>query len=59
MTRDEHQEIHTVATAALVGILSSDPQVRPELAAKTAFDAAESFAAERKKRIGEEPHFDM
>lgn len=59
MTRDEHQEIENTALAAMVGLLSGNPDVDSAALAKGAFDIAEAFQKERKARIGDVPPYDV
>jgi hypothetical protein len=56
MTRSQHEEIETLAIAAMIGLISSNAYAPGEVAAK-AFDHAEAFQQERLKRIGEQPPF--
>lgn len=56
MTRSQHEEIETLAIAAMIGLISSNAHAPGEVAAK-AFDHAEAFQQERLKRIGEQPPF--
>jgi hypothetical protein len=56
MTRSQHEEIETLAIAAMIGLISSNAHAPGEVAAK-AFDHAEAFREEKLKRIGEQPPF--
>lgn len=58
MTRNEHDEIETLATAALVGLLARENPFTPEQIASDAFEVAKAFQQEKLKRIGEKPPFD-
>jgi hypothetical protein len=58
MTRNEHDDIETLATAAFVGLLIGGTTPADQVAAK-AFDYAEVFQQEKLKRIGEKPPYDM
>jgi hypothetical protein len=57
MTRNEHDDIEAVAVAALIGLLPGGNLTLEQVAVK-AFDAAEAFQQEKKKRIGDKPPFD-
>lgn len=54
MTRSQHEEIETLAIAAMIGLISSNAHAPDEVAAK-ALDHAEAFREEKLKRIGEQP----
>jgi hypothetical protein len=57
MTRNEHDEIESVALVAMAGLLSHGSVPQEDIAAK-AFDIAESFQQEKAKRIGDKPPYD-
>gem|GEM_PF-4343795 len=59
MTREEHQELENTALAAIVGLLSGNPDVDPTALAKGAFDVAAAFQKERQARIGDVPPYDV
>ncbi|MBV4553088.1 hypothetical protein HU742_018240 [Pseudomonas sp. SWRI102] len=59
MTREEHQELENTALAAMVGLLSGNPDVCPVALAKGSFDIAEAFQKERQARIGDIPPYDV
>lgn len=60
MTRNEYDEIETTATVALAGLLASGCQLGKTLngLAEHAFEIAEAYNAEKKRRLGERPEWD-
>ena len=58
MSRNEYEEIESVALAAMIGLLSSNGDTEPSALAARAFDVAETFRAEQLSRIGKKPGYD-
>ena len=59
MTRKEHEDIEGFAVAAMIGLLAGGSALPAGEVAGRAFDAAQAFQAEKMKRIGETPPYDM
>jgi len=59
MTRNEYEELETLATATLVGMLAGGKSPKNASLASIAFDLAEQFQKERIARIGEKPPYDQ
>nr|WP_024308534.1 hypothetical protein [Pseudomonas sp. P818] len=59
MTRSEYDEMEATANVAMAGLLAGDEgwAANPQHLAVKAFDIAEAFTAEKKKRIGERPEW--
>ncbi|MEE4694772.1 hypothetical protein V2K91_05935 [Pseudomonas alliivorans] len=57
MTRNDHDEIETMAIAVMIGLLSAGSVPKADVPSH-AFDIAEAFQKEKQKRIGEKPPFD-
>ncbi|HHZ8769578.1 TPA: hypothetical protein ACWL5R_002467 [Pseudomonas aeruginosa] len=60
MTRNEYDEMEATANVALAGLLAGDCQLanNPQELVECAFDIAEAFNAEKKRRLGERPEWD-
>lgn len=60
MTRNEYDEMEATANVALAGLLAGDCQLanNPQELVECAFDIAEAFNAEKKRRLGERPQWD-
>ncbi|HGN1166879.1 TPA: hypothetical protein ACRNJG_001464 [Pseudomonas aeruginosa] len=60
MTRNEYDEMGATANVALAGLLAGDCQLanNPQELVECAFDIAEAFNAEKKRRLGERPEWD-
>ncbi|EPO5559735.1 TPA: hypothetical protein ACKQAX_005065 [Pseudomonas aeruginosa] len=60
MTRNEYDEMGATANVALAGLLAGDCQLanNPQELVECAFDIAEHFNAEKKRRLGERPEWD-
>ncbi|WP_122663532.1 hypothetical protein [Pseudomonas viridiflava] len=59
MTRNEYEDLETMATAAFVGLIASGQTSHTQPLATMAFDLAEQFQKEREARLGEKPPYDM
>lgn len=59
MTRSEYDEMEATANVVMAGLLAGDKAWagEPLHLAEKAFDIAEAFTAEKKKRIGERPEW--
>ncbi|HBN8363703.1 TPA: hypothetical protein L3699_004075 [Pseudomonas aeruginosa] len=57
MTRNEYDEMEATANVALAGLLAGEGQwvSNPNELVRHAFDIAEAFNAEKKRRLGERP----
>ncbi|MGZ2785275.1 hypothetical protein AAER32_02370, partial [Pseudomonas aeruginosa] len=60
MTRNEYDEMEATANVALAGLLAGEGQwvSNPNELVRHAFDIAEAFNAEKKRRLGERPEWD-
>ncbi|KSI94142.1 hypothetical protein APA04_16640 [Pseudomonas aeruginosa] len=60
MTRNEYDEMEATANVAVAGLLAGDCQLanNPHALVECAFDIAEAFNAEKKRRLGERPEWD-
>lgn len=58
MTRNEYDEIEAAAQIAMMGLLAGGGDFAHVDLAMGAFDIAEAFQAEKKKRLGERPGYD-
>ncbi|OOG85736.1 hypothetical protein B0E42_13115 [Pseudomonas sp. A25(2017)] len=59
MTRDEFEDTKAFAVAAMIGLLSRGDELGAQEVATRSFDLALAFQAEKQKRIGELPPYDM
>ena len=59
MTRDEHEDTKAFAVAAMIGLLARNDGFGAQDIATRSFDMALAFQAEKQKRIGETPPYDM
>ncbi len=60
MTRNEYDEMEATANVALAGLLAGDGKwaSNPNELVRRAFDIAEDFNVEKKRRLGERPEWD-